>query len=350
MDIYATGAIQDTIRTLTPPKTFLLQMFFRNIIDPVEEEIIFDVEIKRRRIMPYVAPHIAAGLVDSHGFRTDRFKPACVKDLRVINPRRPLQRAIGEQIGGKPNLTPLAREAAILGAELQDQVDMFTRGMEVMAADALIDGIVTVTGEGYPSTTVNYGRAAGHSVTLTSTARWGQSAALPSAGVPIKNLNTWRQTFLKNSGVPATDIVFTDDAWAMVQDDATFKAAINTTLRGTEAEANLIAKVEEGGELIGYLNNSTRLWICSEWFIDPADDTEKSILPAGSVVMGNDSPDGAQTQAYGVIPDADLGYPAEQLASKSWTEKNPGQRQLLTQSAPLAVLSRPNATFYASVL
>lgn len=348
-DIYSTGAIQDVIRTLPRPKPALLEMFFRNVIEPEEQEIIFDVEVKRRRISPFVAPHVKAPLQDSSGYRTDRFQPAVVKDLRIINPKRPLQRAMGEEIGGEP-LTPLQREAVILNMELQDQIDMLTRRLEVMAADALIDGIVTVAGDGFPSQDVNYGRAAGNSVTLTSTARWGQSAGLPADGVPLNNINTWRTTFLRNSGVPVTDIVFTAGAWQIFKDDVGFQKAINTTLRGTVAESELIAKIEEGAELIGYLNNSTRLWMYSGWYVDPADDTEKAVLADGTILMGNASPDGAQTRAFGVIPDADLGYPKDMYAGKSWTEKNPGQRQLLLQSAPLPILSRPNATFCASVL
>lgn len=348
MDIYSTGAIQEVIRTLHTPKPFLLEYFFRNVIDPIEEEIKFDVEIKRRRISPFVASHVKAPLQDSAGYRTDSFKPAMVKDKRVINPRRPLQRAMGEQIGGK--LTPAQREAAILEYELQDQIDMLTRRLEVMAADALIDGIVTVAGEGYPTTTVDYGRAAGHSVTLTSTARWGQSAALPADGVPLDNINTWRTTFLQNSGVPATDIIFTPGAWKQFKKDAGFKDAISTELRGSDAEAQLIAKIEEGGELIGYLNNSVRLWQYAGWYIDPADDTEKSVLTDGLVLMGNDSADGAQTRAFGTIPDPELGYPQEHYAAKSRIDFDPPVREIMMQSCPLTILSRPNATFCASVL
>lgn len=347
-DIYSTGAVQEVIRTLPAPKTFLLEYFFRNVIMPEQQEIIFDVQIQRRRISPFVAPHVKAPLQDSAGYRTDRFKPAVVKDLRVIDNSRPLQRAIGESIGG--TLSAEQRQAAILEFELQDQIDMLTRRLEVMAADALTDGIVTVSGDGYVAQAVNYGRAAGNTVTLTSTARWGQSAALPSDGVPLANLDTWRTTFFRNGGVPVTDVIMTPGAWGQLKQDKNFKDAISLQLRGTEAEANLIAKIEEGGELIGYLNNAVRLWQYQAWYVDPSDDTEKSILTDGTILMGNASPEGAQTRAFGVIPDADLGYPKEMYAGKVWTEKNPGQVQALMQSAPLAVLSRPNATFCANVL
>ncbi len=345
MDIYTTGAIAATIRAIVEPKPFLLETFFRNVITSQTEEILFDVEIKRRRVAPFVAPHVPGKLVASPGYRTDRFTPAMIKDLRQPDINRPLKRAIGEQVGGAPAMTPLMREAAILKEELTDQKTLNTRRLELMAADALDDGILTVTGEGYPAVNVDFTRPGGHTVTLAGAARWGQ------AGIsPVANLITWRQTFLQNSGLPATDIVMTPDAWAALVADPLFKTAVDTTLRGTAAQANFIPEATEGGELVGYLNTTTRLWTYMNWYVDPADDTEKSVLAAGTVLMGNNSPDGSQTRAFGAIPDAELGYPSVDFAAKSWVEKNPGQRQLLAMSAPLMVLSRPAATFRARVL
>lgn len=344
MDIYSTGALRGVVRSISTPNPALLKYFFRNVIQSTEEEILFDVEIKRRRVSPFVAPHIAGKLVASAGFRTERFKPACVKDKRAINPNRPLARAMGEQIGGAPAMTPAQREAAILGYELQDQVEMNWRRLELMAADALIDGIVTVTGEGYPSVAVNFGRPNGHSVALTGTDEWGD------VGVsPVANLLTWMTTFLQNSGLPCTDVFFVPDSWALFKTDPEFKNAVDTTLRGTVASSPWLVTPMEGAQLVGTLNNTTRLWLYANWYVDPADDTEKAVLPAYSVLLGNDSVDGAQAQCFGAVPDPELGYPAEMFVAKSWTEKDPAQRILLGQSCPLTVLSRPAATFYAKV-
>lgn len=344
MDIYSTGAIRGVVRSLTTPNPALLKYFFRNVIQSEEEEILFDVEIKRRRVAPLVAPHVPGKLIASAGYRTERFKPACIKDKRALDPNRPLKRVMGEQIGGNPAMTPAAREAAILGYELQDQIDGVWRRLELMAADALVDGVVTVTGEGYPAVTVDYGRAAGHSVTLLTTARWGEADVSP-----IDNLQTWSTTFLQNSGLPVTDVFVDADAWGYIKADPKFKDTIDTTLRGTDGRAQLFATVMEGAQLVGMLNNTTRIWLYANWYVDPADDTEKSVLPQYSVLLGNDGADGAQAQCYGAIPDPELGYPAEMFAGKSWIEKDPAQRILLGQSCPLPVLSRPNATFYAKV-
>jgi hypothetical protein len=344
MDAYSTGAIAAVVRSIRPVRPFLLETFFRNIVQSKDKEILFDVQIGRRRVSPFVAPHIPGKLVNTEGFRMDRIEPANVKDLRVVDFERVLARGIGEPVGGSPTLTPQQREAAIVKQEIEDQMNMYWRRQEVMAADALDDGTVTVTGEGYAAVDVNYQRPSGHTVTLTSTARWGESGVSPLA-----NVETWRATFLQNSGLPATDIVFTPDAWALFKKDADFKTAVDTTLRGTTAAANFSPEGMEGGELVGYLNNQTRLWQYQNWYVDPADNAEKVILPANTVLMGNDSPDGAQTRGYGVIQDALLGHPAIEWAARTFIPNDPARLHLLGQGAPLPILQRPAATFRARV-
>jgi hypothetical protein len=343
MDIYSTGAIREVIRTIERPKPFLLDLFFRNQVNSTDEEILFDVELKKRRVAPMVAPHVPGKLVAQNGYRTERFAPAYVKDKRPLDPKRPLKRAIGEQIGGNPQLTPAQREAAILNQELMDQQDMLYRRLELMAADALDDGIVTVTGEGYPSVTVDFGRPAGHTISLSGSAEWDD------AGIsPIENVEDWSATFLTNAGVPVTDIVFDQKALRLFRKDPQFKDAVDTTLRGTTAQLDLTALPDFGGQLIGMYNSSTRLWLYANKYADDAG-VDQNVLADYTVLLGNSSPEGAQTRAFGAIVDPEAGYVAEESFTKSWTEQDPGQRIIMMQSAPLTVLSRPGATFRARV-
>lgn len=343
MNIYSTGAIRETIRLFDRPKPFLLDLFFRNQINSQEEEILFDVQIFKRRISPFVAPHVPGKLVASTGYKTERFKPAYVKDKRALDPKRPLQRALGEQIGGAPNMSPAQREAAILGDELLDMQNMYYRGLEVMAADALDDGVVTVTGDGYPAVSVDFGRPAGHTVTLTSGDRWGEANVSP-----VSSVEAWAATFLGGSGVPVTDIVFTPGAWGLMKADAKFEKSIDTTLRGSGASGDLSALPDFGGQLVGMYNNSVRMWLYANKYVNAAG-SEVDVLADYTVLAGNASPEGAQTRAFGAIVDPEAGYVADESFTKSWTEQDPGQRLVMLQGAPLTVLSRPAATFRAKV-
>lgn len=343
MDIYSTGAIREVIRTFERPKPFLLDLFFRNQVNSQEEEILFDIQVFKRRISPFVAPHVPGKLVAQTGYSTDRFKPAYVKDKRALDPTRPLKRAIGEQIGGAPSMSPAQREAAILGDELLDMQNMYYRALEVMAADALADGVVTVTGEGYPAVSVDFGRPNGHTVTLTTSARWGESGVSP-----VESLEGWAATFLGNSGVPVTDIVFTPSAWKLFKKDADFKDATDTTLRGTTSGADFSALPDFGGAPLGMYNANVRMWLYANKYVNSAG-SEVDVLADYSVLLGNASAEGAQTRAFGAIVDPTAGYVADESFTKSWTENDPGQRLVMLQGAPLTVLSRPAATFCAKV-
>lgn len=345
MDIYSTGAIRGVVRSLPVPQPYLLNLFFPNVIQSEEEEIIFDVEIKRRRVMPFCAAHVPGKAVASNGWRAERFKPPHLKDLRALDPKKPLKRLMGEQIGGSSALKPAQRAAALLNMELNDQLEMCWRRLELMAADALKDGVLTVSGEGYETPVdVDFGRPAGHTVTLTSTARWGESGVSP-----IDDISTWSTTMLQNSGAPVTDIVFGADAIKYLKADPKFKDSVDTTLRGSSASVETFTTPKEGGQIVGVLNNTVTLHQYANWYIDPADNTEKAVLDPLEVILGNTVPEIAQSQAFGAIIDEHLGFPAEMFAARSWLENNPSQRMLLGQSASMVVLSRPAATFRVKV-
>lgn len=341
MDFYTTTALRGILAATIAPKLFLLETFFGNVIDAQEEEIAFDVIDGKRRISPFVSPLVPGQIVESPTGKVNRFKPAYVKDKRPIDPRRPLKRRAGESIGGTPNLTPSQREAAILADEIQDMNDMYHRRLEVMAADALDDGVVVVDGPGFPAVQVDYGRAAGQTVQLAGGARWGE------AGVsPVATIQAHRRLVLK-SGFAVTDVVMTPDSFDLFAADPLFDKLLNTNYRGGESEMELLANVAEGGELQGRLGKAgPNIWIYSQQYIDPADGVEKDILPAHTVLMGSRDPKAQGARAFGAIldPDAEYGVARDNLFVKSWTEKDPGQRLIMGQGAPLTVLTRPNTT------
>jgi hypothetical protein len=92
--------------------------------------------------------------VASQGFTAHTFQPPYVKDKRVFDTARPLKRAISEQIGG--SLTPENRVRRFLAQDLIDQIECVDRCLEVMAAEALRTGAVTVSGDGYTTRNVKF--------------------------------------------------------------------------------------------------------------------------------------------------------------------------------------------------
>ena len=344
MDYYTIAALVKIVGRLDQPQNFLLDTFFGDESNSDEEEIIFDIEDSKRRIAPFCSPLVEGKIVQGMGFRAKRFAPAYIKDKRALNPRKPLKRRVGETIGGDQNVTPAQREAASLKEEMQDQVNMLNRRKELMASDTLQDGKLIVSGEGYDTVELDFGRDAGNTVALVGAARWGE------AGVsPVKDLRAWRRQVLKASGVKVTDIVFTGDAFELFIDDPLIKDAINTEHRGSKSELELISNPGEGGEYQGRLGAAgPRLWVYEGWYVDD-NDVGQDILPPYTVLMGSTAPEAMGVRYHGAIIDPKAQYKGMPYFPKSWLVEDPAQRFVMMQSAPLVAPSRPDSTFAATV-
>ncbi|MFQ5472676.1 MAG: major capsid protein [Dehalococcoidia bacterium] len=337
-DLFSSDTLVGVIESLKRPQEFLLDLFFgTGDVNETSEEIHFDVRVGKRRISPFVSPLVEGKLVESLGHNTQTFKPAYVKDKRVFDPNRPLKRVAGERISG--SLSPQQRIQSVLVSELQDQTEMLTRRKEVMAAEALRTGKITVVGDGFPTTVVDFLRTAGHTVTLSGASRWGQAGI-----VPIDDLETWMLTVLKASGAGVTDVVMDPDAWNFFINDTKTQKAIDRNLQQVNT-LQIAPMVDAGGVFRGMIGN-TRVWTYQDWYVDSAG-VEQKMLPANTVLLGSARIEGIKH--HGAIRDEDAGYQAVEFWPKSWVQNDPSVRYLMMQSAPLVVPQRPDASFAAVV-
>lgn len=336
-DLFSTNVLTRVVADLVTPPSFLLDRFFGEIQTETSEEIHFDVENKKRRLAPFVSPVVAGKVVQSNGFTTKTFTPAYVKDKRVFDASRPLKRSAGEQIGG--NIEPSERIQRLLAMELTDQVQMLTRRMEVMAAEALRTGAVTVTGDQYPTQNVSFGRDAALTVVLSGASRWGQ------AGIkPLELLQDWALLVAQKSGAKPTEIVMDVAAWKVFSADTAVQALLDR-FRGKDA-LRILPSMGEGGSFAGSIGDFD-IYLYAGWYVDD-NGTEQPILPTGTVVLGGTQIEGVR--AFGAIRDEAAGYQAMPYFPKSWVEQDPAVRYLLMQSAPLVVPYRVNASLAATVL
>jgi hypothetical protein len=337
-DLFSTDVLTRVVQSLFQPSSFLLDRFFSATQTEQSDEIHFDVDNKARRIAPFVSPLVAGKLVASRGFQTKTFKPAYVKDKRVFDANRPMKRAMGEQIGGSSD--PATRLRILLATELQEQVEMVQRRLEVMAGQALTTGKVTVTGEQYPTVVVDFLRDTSLTIVLTGAARWGQSGIKP-----LDLLQDWALSVLQLSGAQPMDVVMTVDAWKVFRSDADVKVQLDR-FRGNSTMVT-DAALQDGATFMGNIEGFN-IWVYAGWYVDDQSGTLTPILPAGTVLMGSAQIEGVR--AFGAIRDEEAGYQALPYWAKSWVEKDPAVRYLMLQSAPLVVPYRVNASFAATVL
>ena len=342
---YDTNALIAVVPNLKLSQQFLLNRFFANIVMSDTEYVSIDVDVGKRRMSPFVSPLVEGKLVEQRRYQTNQFKPAYIKDKRAPDLRKPVRRMIGEQIGGA--LTGAQREAANLEAELTDQLDMLNRRLEWMAASALVNGTVTITGEGFPTVVVDFGRDASLTVAKTGGAKWTVANIAAATASPTQDIELWGQQMLKKSGAVASDIVFTTSAWAgFIKDPALQGAIIYPKLSDAGNSINAGAQVKLGAVYKGRWGQYD-LWVYNDWFVDD-NNVEQPMLPDGTVLLASDQLLG--TRAFGQVMDPEFNYEALPYAPKTWVEKDPAQRILLLQSSPIVIPSRVNACMSATVI
>ncbi|WP_205664984.1 major capsid protein [Acetobacter cibinongensis] len=342
LSVYSTAELVYFVQNMKLAQTGLLDMFFPNIVESDTVEVAIDVDVGKRRMAPFCSPLVEGKMVESRRWQTNLFKPAYIKDLRTPDLLKPVRRAIGERLMGA--MSPAERLQANLAWELADQVDMLNRRLEWMAACALVDGSVTIKGEGYETPIlVDFQRDPALKIALTGNAQWGQSGVYPS-----DYITAWAALVLQKSGASPTDIIFTNSTWnAFKSDIKVLNAIIWDKARTGDSSLDLGGRVQTGPIYMGNWGQY-RLWLYNDWYIDPDTDEEKPMIADGTVVMTGAALEG--TRAFGLILDPKFGYGPLAYAPKVWYEENPAIINMLMQSAPIVIPSRVNACMSATVM
>ena len=339
MNPFDTVELSSLVDNLPRPSSFLLDTAFPVMQTHESEDIAFDIRDGARRIAPFVSPLVGGKIVEGRGYRTERFQPAYVKIKSVLDTARPLKRAMGETIGG--SLAPNERLQAILADQLAEHVDMINRRLEVMASEVLRTGRVTVSGEKYPTQVVDFGRHSDHTASLLEAVQWDVTDVDPAG-----DLETWSLAMLQRAGQAPDRVIMDIDAWKFFIKNPTVAARLDVrNLSAGTLNTTLPATV--GASLMGTLDGRA-IYVYADWYVDPEDNTEKPILPSGTVILL--APRFQGVRAFGAIRDHSAGFIAQPYHSKSWVDEDPSVRYLLTQSAPLLIPSVPNASFCATVL
>ena len=338
-DLFSTDVLNRVVASLLGDSQFLLDRYFGMTQTETSEEIHFDVMDGKRRISPFVSPLVEGQIVDTLGFKTATLKPAYIKDKRVFDMNRPLKRSPGEPIGG--NLAPADRQRALVARDMQDQLSMLNRRLEVMAGEVLATGKSTISGDKYATVVLDFGRNPGN--TITAGKVWSDPTSLP-----LDDLQDWSQIMLQNTGIQATDLIMTTDVWKAFRANPSISQRLQL-----QRTANVMpsldfnAQIHEGGVSMGTIDQFN-IFVYTSWYVDPADGIEKPVIPLKTAILTAPQLEGVR--AFGAIRDEAAGLQAVQYFVKSWTEEDPSVRFLMLQSAPLVFPTRPNASFKATVL
>lgn len=330
MATYDTETLLGVVNGLDPFEPFLLMMFFPEVIPFTTSMIDIDVVAPDTGLAPFVSPMVAGKADTQNGYSTRKFKPAYLKPKNVVDPEMVISRQAGEQIGG--SLANVNRRDAIVAKNLDDQRKKILRRLEWMAAQALLTGKVVVTGEDYPEVEVDFQRAAGNTITLTGLNVWTDTAN----ALPLEQFESWNAT----SEAPITDLIMDATAWANLYKFQSVKDLLDDTLRGSDSALNL---GPDNSKWVSYKGNlgSFRVWVYSGYYTDD-DGNKQNFIPANTVIAASAAVEGVR--AFGAILDPVAGYQALEMFPKNWLNDDPAVEYVMTQSAPLMVPKRPNAS------
>ena len=364
-DLFSTHFLNGLYQSLVAPGSFLLDRYFQMSQMAEAEEIHFDITDKTRRLAPFVSPKVAGRIVQEKGYRTYTFKPAYIKLRTRIDPSAKITRAAGEQIGGGATpITSKMDDAQIeeiqkknalrrimfrVNSALEDHQDQITRRMEWMAAKALVDGALTLQGELYQTSHVDFGRNPAHRITLPSWRNWS------NPGINwLRDLEDWSLQILKETGATARDVVLSPDVWAALKDHPTTDSHFARVQSPSPNTLQTGGPVGEGGAFMGEIDGF-KIFVYTGWSADE-NGIETPLLPPGTCLLLSDGIAGVK--AFGAILDMDaLGNSATAIRpvaiptfTKSWADSDPSLRWIMTQCAPLVFPGRVNAMVSATVL
>jgi len=327
MNTYDTETLIGVVNGLDPFETFLLSMFFPEVITFGSSTIDIDVVAPDTGLAAFVSPMVSGKADKANGYSTRKFKPAYLKPKNVIDPEQVITRAAGEQIGG--GLANVNRRNAIIAHNLSEQRKKIFRRLEWMAAQALLLGKVTVSGEDYPEVEVDFQRDAGNTIQLAGLNVWTDANAKP-----LDQMESWNA----QSEAPITDFIMDAESWKNLILFPEVKALLETR-RGSESNIELGPDNAKWVSYKGMLG-SFRIWVYTGYYTDELG-VKQLYIPANTVVGVSAAVEGVQ--AFGAILDPEAGYQALELFPKNWVNQDPAAEYVMTQSAPLLVPKRPDA-------
>lgn len=347
VDLYDLATLDAVFRrTRQPAPPFWLNYFGRQINFDTPEIMFDKVFGDDRGLAPFVMPNIQGRPQVLNGYSTDRFRPAYAKIKDVVDPTMHIERVPGEApIVGE--LSIQQRRDIVVAELLRKQRVKFANTNEWMAARAVIDGQVTISGEDYPTTTVDFRRDASLSYTLAGTAKWDQAGTAD----PMSDLKAARKNANVLSGATIQKFVFGSDAWDMFSSRVDLREMMDKTKGGFDVNVSLITDGYEGLEYVGTISGlqgagRMECWINTSKYLDPLDGTEQFFLDQKTVVGAGDV---QGVRCFGAIMDARAGYKPLDYFFKNWMNEDPSVEYLLGQSAPLMVPKNPNASFKIKV-
>lgn len=344
IDIFTPEILAKAVSVIPTPASFFKNTFFKTVHTNPTEKIRADFYKGKRRVAPYVNEKGATGVTKKLGYTTEDFVTPLVKVKDVTNIGDIIKRGFGENLFG--GVTPQERAYDELLRTLNDFEHQIARREEVSCAQAMLDGKITVKGEG-----VDYEIDFGFTNKGTVSSLWD---ATDSKADPIADLSAMSLSCMKN-GYRKPDICVME------------RSAYYAFIKRCEALGyldnkyflNLLISPKVQSENLTYMGHladpDLDIYIYDEWYIDDwsgETPVEKSLMPKGKILLASTNVNfsieyGALT--FTNIETRDFYTVMGTRAADSWVTKEPDSRILTLNSRPLPVPTEVDSWYVGTV-
>lgn len=341
IDLYTPRTLAEVVKTTPPVRTFLRDRFFTNEKTFDTERVDIDIKKGNRKMAAFVHPMVGGEIVTMEGYETKSYAPPLINPVIPTTAEQLLKRLPGEDLySGK---SPADRAAEKLIEEYNTLNDMTTRREEWMAAQVLTTGQVHIKGKGVDEV-IDFGLT--NKVTLSSTKKWGASAADIWG-----NLKDWKQQVSRNGFANANMVIMGKAAADAFMADATIKNLLDN--RRIEIGAIKPEELEGGLTYYGHLNlPGVDIYGYDEVYLDDDTGETKPLIPDNMVLMIPGSAD--FMRAYGLctyiddMGDWHMAQTARLL--RTYVEHRPDRRMIEMQAHPLLIPDKADSWLAATVL
>lgn len=336
---------QDTLVTNMDPKfSYLVPRFFPQVKQFDGEYIEYDIVEGGVRIAPFASPMSRGKSTRDRGYRTYQLKPAYIKLLDTVRPTSGFVRRPGEAYGG--SLSPEERLNRAVAEKMVLHREMIETRWEQMASEALFTGKLTIVDDDYPRSVVDFERDA--NLTITVATLWSNAgAADPVTDViaAADKVNT------SSRGAVVNSLLMRGATWDAMSKVTKVRDLVDTTKNlspGTKGLELGGRNADKAPQWRGKLSGVYDIWTYDGYYENDLG-VAVPFVPAAKVLLSADS-SVEGVRYHGAIIDMDAGMQALELFVKTRKLWNPSGEEVLSQSAPMLGMRRPNATAVLTVL
>lgn len=337
IDIFEPRTMLAFVESMSKPNTFLRDTFFKGREYSTTKQVDIDIKKGSRKIAPFVNEKIGGKLVENSGYKTETFEPPLVAPYKITTAADIQKRSMGENIYSAKS--PDERAAEKIVKDLAELEEMITRREEVMCAQALFEGKITVQGEGLEHE-IDFNFT--NKQTLSGTDKWSDPSSKPLA-----DLKRWQRTVQQTGHVTGDIVIMAADVVDNFINHPDVQKILN--LRHLKVGEVNIEALPNGVTYIGQIPGIGKIYEYNEYYL-AEDDTMKPMVPDGTVTLLSSV--ASFSMAYAAITivkdDEFTTFEAERVPD-TWTEKNPARKFAQLNSKPLPIPKEVDSWFVAKV-